>query len=299
VTTRNLSRWTVAATLILIAFGGFTRGSGSGFGCADRWPLCEDGLFGGLLPRADFHMIVEWTHRWLAVLVGVLAVATAVIAWRRVERWIAWVAISTVLVIGIQAWVGRLVVVGHLDADLVSLHLAISMTVAALLTVVVVATTPGSGTRRDRSWTYRFGIGAAVAFAVLLLGSLVHNLYIPGWPLVSNELFPSLSNRYVALHYFHRVAAAGGLVFLSWLAIRAQRDQRPDLERWVLWVGLGAYALAIGLGAAHVFTKVMWSGLVAAHLAAASIVWVAMVGMTASAAGLGARRATTRRLTLS
>ncbi len=287
-TTRNLSRWTVAATLILVAFGGFTRGSRSGYGCADRWPLCQDGLLGGLLPRMEFHMIVEWTHRWLAALVGVLAVTAAVVAWRRAERWIAWVAISAVLVIGIQAWVGRLVVVGNLDADLVTLHLVISMTVAALLTVVAVATTPTSGIERNRAWTYRFGVGAVVAFAVLLLGSFVHNLYIPGWPLVSNELFPDLSNRYVALHFFHRVVAGGGFFFLGWLAVRSYRDQRPDFEQWAVRIGLGAYAVAIGLGAAHVFTKVTWSGLVSAHLGVASIVWVSMLGATASAAGLGA-----------
>ena len=160
-TTRIASRWTLAATLILVAVGGFTRGSGSGFGCADRWPLCQDGLLGGLLPRAEFHMIIEWSHRWLAALVGVLAITTAIVAWRRARRWIAWVAISGVVVIGIQAWVGRLVVVNDLDADLVSLHLVISMTVAALLTVVVVATTPASGTKRNKTWAYLFGTGAA------------------------------------------------------------------------------------------------------------------------------------------
>ena len=289
-TTRIVSRWTVAATLILVAVGGFTRGSGSGFGCADRWPLCRDGLLGGLLPRAEFHMIIEWSHRWLAALVGLLALTTAILAWRRARRWIAWVAISGVVVIGIQAWVGRLVVVNDLDADLVSLHLVISMTVAALLTVVAVATTPASGTMKNKTWAYLFGTGATVAFSVLLLGSFVSNIYVPGWPVMNAGVFPSLANKYVTLHYFHRLVAAGGLVLLSWLAVRARRDVRPKFEQRLLWTGVGMYALAIGLGAAHVFTKVMWSGLVSAHLGVASVVWVAMVAVTASAAGLGAGR---------
>ena len=282
-----LSRWTLAATLFLVAFGGFTRGSGSGYGCADRWPLCQDGLLGGLLPRAEFHMIIEWSHRWLAALVGVLAVTTAVIAWRRAKRWIAWVANSTVLVIGLQAWVGRLVVVGNLDADLVTLHLVISMSVAALLAVVVIATTASPAITRVPAWTYRLGVGAAVAFAVLVLGSLVHNIYIPGWPLVSNELFPSLANRFVALHFLHRLIAGVGFAYLIWLTIRSHREQRPNLEQQLLWVGLGAYAVNVGLGAAHVFTKVTWSGIVAAHLGAAALVWVSLVGATALASGLG------------
>ncbi len=288
-TTRNLSRWALVATLVLVAVGGFTRGSGSGYGCADRWPLCQDGLLGGLLPRFEFHMIVEWSHRWLAALVGLVAITTAVVAWRRAERWIAWVAVSAVIVIGFQGWVGRLIVVSNLDADLVSLHLAISMTVAALLTVVVVATTADFGSQADRKWAFRFGAGAVVVIAVLLLGSLVHNIYIPGWPLVSNELFPTLSNRYVTVNYLHRVVAAGGFFYLVWLTVRAGRDQRPRLEQGVLWLALGAYSLNIGLGAANVFTEVSWSGLISAHLGAASIVWVSLVSATASAAGLGAR----------
>jgi len=276
----------VAATLFLITFGGFTRGSRSGYGCADRWPLCENGLLGGLLPRAEFHMIIEWTHRWLAALVGVLAIATAVIAWRHARRWIAWLAISGVVVIGIQAWVGRLVVVKNLDADLVSLHLAISMTVAALFTLVAVATTPWSEPRHA-VWTYRYLIGAAVAGGVLMLGSFVHNLYFPGWPLVSNDFFPDLGNRYVILHYLHRLVAGGGLVYLGWLGWNARG--RPRLERSILWVGLAAYATNIGLGGAHVLTKVTWSGLVAAHLGAASLVWVCLVATTGLAAGLRPR----------
>ena len=278
----------MAATLFLITFGGFTRGSRSGYGCADRWPLCEDGLLGGLLPRAEFHMIVEWTHRWLAVVVGLLAVATAVMAWRQVRRWIAWVAISGIVVIGIQAWVGRLVVVNGLDADLVSLHLAISMTVAALFTLVAVATTP-SPAPPSAAWAYRYLTGAAVVLAVLMLGSFVHNLYFPGWPLVSNEFFPDLGNRHVALHYLHRLIAGGGLIYFGWLGWSAHAGRRPRFEQAILWVGLAAYATNIGLGGAHVVTKVTWSGLVAAHLGAASLVWVCLVATTGLAAGLGTR----------
>ena len=80
--TRRLSRSGLAATLVLVAFGAFTRGSGSGYGCADQWPLCEGGALGGLLPRLEFEMIIEWTHRWIAALVGLIAIATAIQAWR-------------------------------------------------------------------------------------------------------------------------------------------------------------------------------------------------------------------------
>ena len=115
-----LARLSLVTTLLLVAFGGFTRGSGSGYGCADRWPLCEGGLLGGVLPRWEYHMVIEWTHRWLAALVGILAIATAISAWRHFrQRAVVLVpAIAAVLMIGIQAWVGRLVVQGNLGAEL-------------------------------------------------------------------------------------------------------------------------------------------------------------------------------------
>ena len=80
--TRTLARTALGTTLFLIMLGGYTRGSGSGYGCADRWPLCENGLLGGLLPRLEYHMVIEWTHRWVAAIVGLLIVATAWRAWR-------------------------------------------------------------------------------------------------------------------------------------------------------------------------------------------------------------------------
>jgi heme A synthase len=287
VSARILTRVTLAATLALVTLGGYTRGSGSGYGCRDRWPLCEDGLLGGLLPRADFHMIVEWSHRWLAAVVGILAVLTAYAAWRSARRWVAAMAISAVLVIAAQAWVGRLIVTSDLDADLVTLHLFISMTIAGLLTLAMVATTPAARTRTSGGWTSALGIGAVGALALLMAGSYAHNLYVPGWPLVGGEVVPDLSNRYVALHWLHRMLAAAMLVYLGYLVVAARRRARPRAERRLLWAVLGAHAVNIGLGAAHVFTMVGSSALVAAHLLMAALVWSGLVAATAMAAGAG------------
>ncbi len=285
--TRRLATLTLGATLVLVAIGGFTRGSGSGYGCADRWPLCENGLLGGLLPRADYHMIVEWTHRWVAAVVGVLAIVTAVAAWRhhRQRPLVVVPAVAAVGVIGVQAWVGRLVVQGDLDADLVSVHLAISMVVVALLTAVVVTIAPP--VRHDvpgAPWTGRLVVAAAASLAVLLLGSYVHDLYIAGWPLVGNTLVPDLSNRFVAVHFLHRLVAAIILVYLGWLVVAGRRSDRPRREQALVAGATGLYAVNIGLGAAHVFTKVGSSLLVAAHLLLAALVWTMLVAAAVGAA---------------
>ena len=104
--TARLSRIAFGATLLLVAVGGFTRGSGSGYGCSDRWPLCENGLLGGLLPRLEYHMVVEWTHRWVAAVVGLLILATAVSVWRyyRTQAAVVRLAVTAVVVVVIQAY---------------------------------------------------------------------------------------------------------------------------------------------------------------------------------------------------
>ncbi len=285
--TRRLSRIGLAATLALVAFGAFTRGSGSGYGCADQWPLCEGGALGGLLPRFEFEMIIEWTHRWIAAIVGLIAVATAVQAWRRLRRnrVALYASTATVFAIGVQAWIGRAVVKADLDADLVSLHLAISMSIVALFAVVVVATSPELQARGpvDPRWVALYGLGAAAAFAVLLLGSLVHNQYVAGWPLVEGALIPEFSSSLILIHWTHRLAAGLGLFYFAYLWRVARVDQRGEFEvrltMWTFW----AYALNIGVGFLHVLTKVESSAVVTLHLAASSIVWTLMVIATTSA----------------
>lgn len=285
-----LARLSLVTTLLLVAFGGFTRGSGSGYGCADRWPLCENGFLGGLLPRWEYHMVIEWTHRWLAALVGLLAIATAISAWRhfRNRSVVLASAIAAVLVIGIQAWVGRLVVKGNLDADLVSLHLAISMTVVALLTIVVVATNrpgdePGMPDHR-RTWTIRVGIAAIASFLLLMLGSVVHNLYFAGWPLMENTPLPDLSSAVRAAHYLHRFMAGILGVYLVYLVIVGKRIGLPVREKRLIAAAGIVFLINIGLGGAHVLTKVNSALLVATHLGMAAVVWSLLIAATTMAA---------------
>ena len=232
--TRILGRITLGATVALVTLGAYTRGSGSGFGCRDRWPLCEGGLLGGWLPRADFHMIVEWSHRWLAAIVGMLAVLTAVAAWRSARRWVAVVA-------------------------------------------TVAQAVPAS-----RGWAIWMGFGALAALGLIVAGAYVHNLYVSGWPLVGGEFVPDLSNRFVAVHWLHRVLAALLLVYLGGLAVAVRRGGGFRGDTRLVDLALAAHVVNIGFGAAHVFTEVGSSLLVAGHVLVAAVVWVALVAAAAA-----------------
>lgn len=292
---QKLAAWTYGITVLLVAIGGFTRGSGSGYGCEDRWPLCEDGLAGGLLPRPEFHMVVEWTHRWFAATSMVLVAATLVYAWLRYrrERGVTLGVTAAFLAIIVQAGLGAYVVMSDLDADLVSVHLGVAMVVLALLTVVLVESyfvrgqQPVASAVPDRAWRRWLAAGAGAIYLVIVLGSIVHDQYVGGWPLVAGPI----EGRTVEIHFGHRVAAASTFLLLSYLAAQVVRRGRPRAEVALVHTGAALFLVNIGLGAAHVFTRVQSTGLVVAHILVAALAWSALVAAAAVArrADRGAR----------
>ena len=82
---RRLALATIVATFVLVIVGGIVRVSDSGLGCGPAgsgfhgWPFCN----GDVVPGVDLNSIVEYTHRAVAGIVGLMMVALAVLAWRR------------------------------------------------------------------------------------------------------------------------------------------------------------------------------------------------------------------------
>ncbi|WP_255149080.1 COX15/CtaA family protein [Halorarius halobius] len=77
---RNLAAATAVLTGFLMLLGVFTAAEGAGLTCAQRWPLC-DGPLGGLLP-ANYLSGVEWFHRVVAAVTGLVILGQTVQAWR-------------------------------------------------------------------------------------------------------------------------------------------------------------------------------------------------------------------------
>src|SRR5438132_8385281 len=73
---RRVAFLTVLFAYLQIALGGVVRVTGSGLGCPD-WPLCN----GRPYPAADVHSIIEYSHRTVGAVTGILLIATVVLAW--------------------------------------------------------------------------------------------------------------------------------------------------------------------------------------------------------------------------
>jgi heme A synthase len=104
---QKLALLTAIATYVLVVWGGVTRVTGSGLGCPD-WPLC----YGQVLPPADDAKAwIEWIHRTLAAVVGLLVAGVwlgAVLYHRR--RAIVLPATAAVIFTGFQAYLGKVTV---------------------------------------------------------------------------------------------------------------------------------------------------------------------------------------------
>ena len=117
---------TTAATYLLIFVGGLVRVSGAGLGCPD-WPKC----FGRWIPPTNvselpddiapesFNLVLAWieyVNRLVGVVIGLLILLTYIVAiacFRR-HRGILVATTLTLLLIGIQGWLGGRVVASEL-----------------------------------------------------------------------------------------------------------------------------------------------------------------------------------------
>ena len=74
-------------------------------------------------------MVVEWLHRWVAAIVGILILSTAISIRKnfRNNQTALKLSFAAVVAVVVQALIGRGVVKADLDSDLVAIHLALSL----------------------------------------------------------------------------------------------------------------------------------------------------------------------------
>jgi heme o synthase len=290
---RRLAILSATTTYLLVVIGAIVRSTGSGMGCPD-WPTCHGAL---LPPLGDTQAWIEWTHRGVAVIVGLLVLAMAVLAVARHRRQLSIVvpSIGAVLLVGFQAYLGKITVDTSNAGEWVTAHLATALALLALLTFIAVrATYPQILPKRGASQrlTLLAAFTAACVYALMLFGSHLTAtggaLAFPDWPLFSGQLLPSFSSdpntagREMA-QFLHRfVAAVVGVLLLAtavviWRAVRAaRRDGRsiPGGEALLALTGTAAalYAVQVIVGALQITTLLApWA--VALHLALGALIW--------------------------
>lgn len=280
---------TVVLVFVLIVWGGIVRLSGSGLSIKS-WPLAEGGQ---VIPPPEARAMIEFTHRVLAMSVGLatLLLAILVYAKKRYRSALGGTMAFALIVLAIQIVMGGRVVLEELGVQRVVAHLLLAFLFFAILLRMTLraqdvargeageglpgAVEGGNGEPLDaRRVKGLKGMSHGVAGLVFLqagLGAWVSSsgasMACPDFPTCHGTLFPRMEGL-VGIHYAHRLGAY--LIFAAVLAlsIRSISVPLPPRARWPIRLAGILVSLQIMLGIMNVLLAVPLA-VSAGHLATA------------------------------
>ena len=285
---RRLAFLTAFFAYLQIALGGVVRTSGSGLGCPD-WPLCN----GRPYPPANLHSIIEYSHRTVGAITGVLLILTVIAAWivfRRTRPAVAWLATGSLVAIAMEGGLGGVVVINELTPWLVLIHLALAMVILGFLLATAVMSLPAAQGTPDRKLT----IAAAATYVLVLTGSSVvasgADQSCRSWPLCGNGFALDFAGAN-AFTMLHRGAVLVLGIFLIYVLVAAVRS---GVTRWVAAATLIVFALQVAVGAGSALTDAgVFNGF---HVALATLVWAGVLSLALLTLPRTDRAATLSRL---
>ncbi len=98
-------------TFILLMVGVYTKEVGADLTCGMKWPMCDGAIY-GLFP-ANLPSAIEWSHRFLALVVGILILVALYKSWEihGSKSRITKAVLLAVLLLPMQVILGALTVV--------------------------------------------------------------------------------------------------------------------------------------------------------------------------------------------
>jgi heme A synthase len=278
--------WLVLAwNFPVVLWGAFVRASGAGAGCGNHWPLCD----GEVLPRSpDLNKLIEFTHRAMTGIDGILVLILVVWAFRAFPRGHTvrlGATLSGIFLITESLLGAMLVKLEHVASNpssarawSLSLHLINTLTLMACLALTAWWAS-GRPAVRVRG---RDGLLTVVTLALIVvlgisgvIAALGDTLFpsrnfLEGWA----RDFDASANIFVRLRIWHPVIAAiAGAWTLYYAGSAALR--RPDVRKPAVFV-IGALVCQILAGVTNLLLAApVWMQLL--HLLLADLLWISLV----------------------
>lgn len=276
---RAFSLAAAIAAFALAVLGSWIRINGAGMTCPD-WPLCH----GAIVPILDGGVVLEWSHRMVALLEGVLVLGAIVTGWRA-RHAIAGVtplllALGGIFVLQVALGAGT-VAVANSPWSVVA-HWGVAMLFLGVLTalaiVAALAPRPGEAPAHHELFPLLW-ITAAGAFVAMCAGAFVSSSgaglacsSLPGCESGSWNGTTAAEGAQMA----HRVLAGLFFALATIVAYWAALSTRPRVRN----AALCAYALLV-LQVMFGMANVVWQlplALREAHAANAAATFIAYVG---------------------
>jgi cytochrome c oxidase assembly protein subunit 15 len=302
----------VAATIgmfVVLLMGATVTNTGSAEGCGTSWPLCR----GRFIPEYAFETMVEYSHRLVTGIEGVLILALSVTAFPLRRRYPELNALIPLMIFTLllQSGMGAWAVKYPQTPSVMATHFGISLVCFASVFLVMrvlwdsppllplsAATPPSPPERGDTPFTpsgYRRLLWLTLIWTIVVayLGAYTRHsgaeLACYTWPLCNGSLVPDLTSPGVAIAWGHRLAAAIALGMVAALEVWSRRfkTERPDLYRIAVWASVFIVAQAL-VGGFVVLSRLSL---------ASTLLHAALMALLFAALADGARRTLPRRRT--
>ncbi|WP_103104088.1 heme A synthase [Brevibacillus reuszeri] len=229
---------TLVMFIVMIA-GSLVTKTDSGLGCGNDWPLCN----GKWVPEYTLASIIEYMHRLITGVAGIIVVIFSVLCWRfyRGNQEVRNLALFGLFFIVLESILGASAVIWPQSSSVLALHFGFSLlayTGVFLLSLFVLQRdktelmVQGSVSSGFRKWVWGVTI---YAYGVVYLGAYVRHtgssMACSDWPLCDGKLIPELSGQ-VGIQFVHRLGAlilAILLLATMIYAIRHFKQTRRDL----------------------------------------------------------------------
>jgi heme A synthase len=270
---RRVSVLAAVFAYLQIALGGVVRVTGSGLGCPG-WPLC----YGRPYPPANLHAIIEYSHRTVGTITGLLIILTVAGAWivyRSRRPIVAWLATVSLVAVAAEGALGGVVVANELAPWLVAVHLGLAMIILGSLLATAIMSMPESGGVSSSGFKRLAVAAVAGTYVLLLSGSSVvasdADSQCHSWPLCGGGFALDFNgvNAFTMLHRGLVLLIGVLLVYFLWMAM-SHAAEAPGMR--IVAIGtLGVLGLQIAVGALSALTDAAAANGV--HVALATLVW--------------------------